>query len=75
MTIIRKHESGAPIRDVCAICGNPVTLYTKSAAHLETEWGKFSLHFHKACENEKSRQVVTEKLKAIALERRPKNFK
>ncbi len=71
MTMHNKHVAGTPLLDVCCICSNPVTLYTKGAAHLETEWGKFSLHFHKACLNEETKELVSERLKELALEHRP----
>lgn len=57
--------------EVCCICGNFVTSYSKSLAKLDTPWGKFSLYFHKACDIEDAREKITAKLREIALEHKP----
>ena len=57
--------------EVCCVCGGFVTLYTKNEANLDTPWGKFTLQFHKACDTEQTRELIGNRLKKVALEKKP----
>ena len=54
-------------QDVCCVCGNLLTLYTKNECKLDTPWGKFVLHYHKACETPESKKLIVKKIKDVAL--------
>ncbi len=57
--------------DICCICGNLLTMYTKNECSVTAPWGRFVLHYHKACETPQSKKDVAEKVKEIALANKP----
>jgi len=57
--------------DVCCVCGNPVTLWTKNECKLDVPWGTFILQYHKACESDQTKKDIIEKVKELALAHKP----